>query len=91
MLCDRRDTWSEKATKPRPFLLVLTVVPFFLSPFRFGSLRGSDGLSAESTTLSRAQVRLLTTDNSLRLLHNLLALGENQLDVAGVRHIGVDL
>ena len=91
MLCDRRDTWSEKATKPRPFLLVLTVVPFFLSPFRFGSLRGSDGLSAESTTLSRAQVRLLTTDNRLRLLDDLLTLGKDKLDVARVRHVGVDL
>ena len=89
MLCDRRDTWSEKATNPDPS-------PHFnRRPISFavpvGSLRGSDGLPAESTTLSRAQVRLLTTDNRLRLLDDLLTLSKDELDVAGVRHVRVDL
>lgn len=53
-------------------------------------LCGSDSLAAESTTLSRAQVGVLA-DNGLGLLNDLLTLGKDQLDVAGVRHVGVDL
>lgn len=34
---------------------------------------------------------LLTTNNRVRLLDNLLALGQDQLDVARVGHVGVDL
>ncbi len=34
---------------------------------------------------------MLLTDNSLGLLDGLLSLGEDELDVAGVRHVGVDL
>jgi len=33
---------------------------------------------------------VLTTSNRLRLLYNLLAFGQDQLDVAGVRHVRVD-
>jgi hypothetical protein len=43
------------------------------------------------TPLSRAQVCLLTANNCLRLLHNLLTLGQDQLDVAWVGHVWVDL
>lgn len=62
-----------------------------MRPPPFLSLRGGDGLSKASTALSRAQVRILTSGNSLRLLDNLLTLGQDQLDVAGVRHVRVDL
>jgi hypothetical protein len=41
--------------------------------------------------LSRAQVSVLTGNNIIRLLNNLLTLGQDQLDVAGVGHVGVDL
>jgi hypothetical protein len=34
---------------------------------------------------------VLVANNSLRLLDRLVGLGEDQLDVAGVRHVGVDL
>ena len=55
-----------------------------------GDLGGGDGLAHARTTLSRVQA-LLTADNSLRLLDDLLGLGEDELDVAGVGHVGVDL
>lgn len=54
-------------------------------------LCGSDGLAAESTTLSRAQVGVLAGNDGLGLLDNLLTLGKDELDVARVRHVGVDL
>lgn len=81
MLYDRRDTWSEKQLDPN------LLVPSSHSPF---ALRRSDSLSDASTALSRAQVRI-TSGNSLGLLDNLLTLGQDQLDVARVRHVGVDL
>lgn len=34
---------------------------------------------------------MLLTDNSLRFLDRLLSLGEDELDVAGVGHVGIDL
>ena len=49
-----------------------------------------DGTTGGGTTLSGAQVQL-TSLNSLRLLDNLLALSEDQLDVTWVRHVWVDL
>lgn len=33
----------------------------------------------------------ITTDDSLSLLNDLLALSENELDMARVGHVGVDL
>lgn len=53
-------------------------------------LSSSNSTTLTSPTLSRAQVGI-TASNLLRLLHNLLALGQDQLDVAGVRHVWVDL
>jgi hypothetical protein len=44
-----------------------------------------------STTLSRVQSQTFTISNLLRLLYDLLALSKNQLDVAWVRHVWVDL
>lgn len=55
-----------------------------------GDLGGGNGLAHARTTLSRVQA-LLTADNSLGLLDDLLGLGQNELDVAGVGHVGVDL
>lgn len=55
-----------------------------------GDLGGGDGLAHARTTLSRVQA-LLTGDNSLGLLDDLLGLGKDELDVAGVGHVGVDL
>ncbi len=54
-------------------------------------LSSSDSLAHTGATLPRAQVSDLTASNSLRLLDNLLALGQDQLNVAGVRHVRVDL
>jgi len=54
-------------------------------------LCSSDSTTLTSTTLSRAQVSILTTNNSLRLLYNLLALSQDQFDVAWVGHVWVDL
>ena len=81
----------KKQLTPYPSPRGFTVVPSHFFRRSVGGLRGGDGLPAESTTLSRAQVRLLTTDNSLRLLDDLLTLGKDKLDVARVRHVGVDL
>lgn len=54
------------------------------------NLSRRDGTACAGTTLSRAQVQL-TTLNSLRLLNDLLTLSQDHLDVARVRHVGVDL
>lgn len=53
-------------------------------------LSSSDSTTLTGSTLSRAQM-LLTTCNSLRLLNYLLTLGQDQFDVAWVRHVWVDL
>lgn len=55
-----------------------------------GDLGGGNGLAHARTTLSRVQA-LLTADNGLGLLDDLLGLGKDELDVAGVGHVGVDL
>lgn len=52
-------------------------------------LGGGEGLAEAGTTLSGAQV--LATGNLVGLLDNLISLGEDELDVARVRHVGVDL
>ena len=55
----------------------------------FAHLSGDGGLGAAGTTLAAGKV---LGDNLLGgLLHNLGALGEDHLDVAGVGHVGVDL
>ena len=54
-------------------------------------LSSSNSTTLTSPTRSRAQMSILTTNNRLRLLYNLLALGKDQLDVARVRHVWVDL
>ena len=59
------------------------------SLFPSAHLSGGDGLAPSGTTLPRGQV--LATLNSLRLLDNLVTLGQDQFDVAGVRHVRVDL
>lgn len=53
------------------------------------NLSGGDGLAETGTALSGAEV--LTLGNGLGLLDNLLTLGQDELDVAGVGHVGVDL
>lgn len=55
-----------------------------------GDLGGGDGLAHARTTLSRVQA-LLTADNGLGLLDDLVGLGKDELDVARVGHVGVDL
>lgn len=54
-------------------------------------LGGGDGLADAGTTLPGVQADILTGNNGVGLLDNLLSLGEDQLDVAGVGHVGVDL
>lgn len=53
------------------------------------ALRLGKSLADAGTTLARAKV--LTADNGIGLLDNLLSLGQDELDVAGVRHVRVDL
>ena len=52
-------------------------------------LSGGDSLADAGTALPRAKV--LVANNRLRLLDRLLGLGEDELDVAGVGHVRVDL
>ena len=72
-----------------PLSLSQNAIPARHKCFRY--LCGSDGLAETGTTLPRVEAELLTVSNLLRLLDNLIALGEDQLDVAGARHVGVDL
>jgi len=52
-------------------------------------LCGSDGTSRPQTSLSAAQ-SLITLDDILALLDNLVTLGKDQLNVAWVAHVWVD-
>jgi len=59
-----------------------------LKHFSLLLLRGGDGLAGLLATLPRVQSAL---DGLGTLLDDLGALGEDELDVGGVRHVGVDL
>lgn len=50
-----------------------------------------EGTADLSTTLAGAEVSTLLLDNLGSLLDGLLTLGKDELDVAGVGHVGVDL
>lgn len=54
-------------------------------------LGGGDGLAGAGTTLPGVQADLVVGNSDSGLLHNLLGLGEDKLDVAGVGHVRVDL
>lgn len=64
----------------------------FLHPLSFQPLRlcGGDGLPGANATLPAVEV-LLACDNLRGLLDDLLTLGKDQLDVARVGHVRVDL
>jgi hypothetical protein len=62
--------------------------PFQTQPAA-SNLSSGDGLANAGTALPRAKV--LIANDSLGLLDSLLGLGEDELDVAGVGHVGVDL
>jgi hypothetical protein len=49
-------------------------------------LRRGDGLALPLRTLAARQVKLLAAHDRRRLLNNLLALGQDELDVARVGH-----
>lgn len=53
-------------------------------------LGGGDGLADAGTTLPGAKVGVTASDG-LGLLDDLLTLGQDELDVAGVGHVRVDL
>jgi hypothetical protein len=55
------------------------------------NLCSSDGPPDALSTLPRVQPSLLTLDDLWSLLDNLLSFGQDQLDVARVRHVRVDL
>lgn len=75
-----------KQLPPLPLCFPKTRIPCALVP-----LCGSDGLADAGTALSRVETELLAANNLVGLLDNLLTLGQDQLDVAGVRHVRVDL
>lgn len=54
-------------------------------------LCGGDGLAGAGTALAGVEADVLATGDGLGLLDDLLALGEDELDVAGVGHVGVNL
>ena len=54
-------------------------------------LCGSDGLASACTTLPGVQAELLATNNLIGLVDDLLTLGQDEFDVAGARHVRVDL
>jgi hypothetical protein len=54
-------------------------------------LSRSDGTTLSGGTLSGVQAGGLTANDGLGLLDDLLSLGEDELDVAGVGHVWVDL
>jgi len=54
------------------------------------ALCGSDGLADAGTTLAGVEAELVATNNLVGLLDDLVTLGQDELDVAGVRHVGVD-
>jgi hypothetical protein len=54
-------------------------------------LSSSNSTSLTSTALPRVQPNILTTNNCFRLLNNLLALSQDQFNVARVGHVWVDL
>lgn len=64
-----------------------------VSPFRLVSenLRGGDGLAGADGALAGGEAELLAADNLIGLLDDLLTLGQDELDVAGVGHVRVDL
>lgn len=53
-------------------------------------LGGGQGLAGADAALPGGEM-LVTANDGLGLLDDLLALGEDELDVAGVGHVGVDL
>lgn len=53
------------------------------------NLCGGDGLAGTDGALAGGEA--LTASNLVGLLDDLLTLGQDELDVAGVGHVGVDL
>ncbi len=64
--------------------------PLVPTPTSSLPLSSGDSLADAGTALPRAEV-LVHASDSLRLLDGLLGLGEDELDVAGVGHVRVDL
>lgn len=64
--------------------------PMFPRKLTASDLSSGDSLADAGAALPRAEVGVLA-DNGLGLLDSLLSLGEDELDVAGVGHVGVDL
>lgn len=90
--CFRKKRIPERRTVP----LFLPVAPFFkkTKPFMCTSsvvpnLCGGDGLADTDGALAGGEA--LTASNLVGLLDNLLTLGQDELDVAGVGHVRVDL
>ena len=51
----------------------------------------SNGSPSSSTTLPRVQSQFLTMNSGGRFLHNFLTFSQDHLDVAGIRHVRIDL
>ena len=62
-----------------------------LPPDRTNRLCLDEGTAGLSAALAGAEVLLLALDNVRALLDELLTLGQDELDVARVGHVGVDL
>ena len=72
-----------------PRFRFLSPPPFLRLHQHIIPLRSGDGLADAGTTLPGVEPLLL--GDGAGLLDGLLALGEDELDVAGARHVGVDL
>lgn len=64
---------------------------FQAQPLNLRGWSSGDGLAGAYTTLAGAQVCGLASESLWGLLDDLLALGENKLDVAWVGHVWIDL
>ena len=89
VLCSVITSFPEKAFSSPTAPLAQVPIVCCVKKVWWISLRGGDGLAQAGAALPGVEV--LTANDGLGLLDDLLALGEDELDVAGVGHVRVDL
>lgn len=83
-----KDPIIHRSLTPRPCPCRVLLSSLKLQHLLCNCLRSGDGLADLTATLPRVQSAL---DGLGGLLDNLGTLGEDELDVGGVGHVGVDL